>query len=80
MLGVCSGCTQPYYPEYESGYYRYAVKTDEDGSKEAYLIGFTKLGEQQVMRESCFSRMIWWVGLKLGILKSFSFRRRPKGG
>ena len=65
MLGAFSGCAQPYYPEYESGYYRYAVKTDEDGSKEAYLIGFTKLGEQQtemVYPEEIDGIPVWGFG------------------
>lgn len=46
-----SGCflysEEAYLPEYESEYYRYAVRTMKDGEKEAYLIGFTELGLQQ---------------------------------
>ncbi len=46
-----SGCflynEEPYLPEFESGYYRYAVRTMKDGKKEAYLVGFTELGLEQ---------------------------------
>ena len=42
-----SGCQEDYLPEYESGYFRYAVRTEKDGNKKAYITGFTKLGEQQ---------------------------------
>lgn len=42
-----SACREEYLPEYESGYFRYAVRTEKDGNKKAYIIGFTKLGEQQ---------------------------------
>ena len=38
---------EDFLPEYESGYYRYAVKKFEDGTKEAYIIGLTKSGLQQ---------------------------------
>jgi uncharacterized repeat protein (TIGR02543 family) len=34
-------------PEYESGYWRYAVETAQDGTQKAYLIGFTELGQEQ---------------------------------
>lgn len=48
---VFSGCflynEEAYLPEYESEYYRYAVRTMEDGEKEAYLVGFTELGLEQ---------------------------------
>lgn len=36
-----------FLPEYESGYFRYAVKTFEDGKKEAYIVGLTESGLQQ---------------------------------
>lgn len=46
-----SGCflysEEAYLPEFESGYYRYAVRTMKDGEKEAYLVGFTELGLEQ---------------------------------
>lgn len=46
-----SGCflnnEEAYLPEYESEYYRYAVRTMKDGKKEAYLVGFTELGLEQ---------------------------------
>ncbi len=44
-----SGCLfkRKYLPEFESEYYRYAVRTMKDGEKEAYLVGFTELGLQQ---------------------------------
>ena len=43
---ILSGCSNGYYPEYESGYFRYAVKT-EDGKKEAFLVALTESGAQQ---------------------------------
>lgn len=36
-----------YYPEYESGYFKYAVKTEKDGTEKAYLIGLTESGMEQ---------------------------------
>lgn len=43
------GCKlkEDYYPEYESGYFRYAVKTEKGGEKKAYLIGLTESGAEQ---------------------------------
>ncbi len=35
------------YPEYESGYYKYSVKTEKDGTQKAYITGLTELGKQQ---------------------------------
>lgn len=47
-IGTLSGCKFAiYYPEYESGFYRYAVETKKDGTKRAYLIGLTESGAQQ---------------------------------
>ncbi|HIU01127.1 MAG TPA: InlB B-repeat-containing protein [Candidatus Coproplasma excrementavium] len=46
-IAALSACREDYLPEYESGYFRYAVRTEKDGNKKAYIIGFTKLGEQQ---------------------------------
>ena len=46
-LATMTGCVPDPLPEYESGYFRYAVSTEDDGSKKAYLIGLTELGEQQ---------------------------------
>ena len=45
LLSACSG--NKYLPEYESGFWKYAVKTQTDGSKEAYLIGLTESGANQ---------------------------------
>ena len=44
-----SGCSlvEDYLPEYETEYFRYAVRTNKDGTKEGYLIGFTELGAEQ---------------------------------
>lgn len=43
-----SGCnSRDRYPEYESGYYKYAVKTEKDGTKKAYLLELTELGKEQ---------------------------------
>ena len=36
-----------YYPEYESGYFKYAVKTEKDGTEKAYMIGLTESGMEQ---------------------------------
>lgn len=50
ILLLCScalaGCTEDYLPEYESGYFRYALRTERREQK-AYLIGLTELGKQQ---------------------------------
>lgn len=45
-LGL-AGCSEGYLPEYENEYFRYAVRTNKDGTKEGYLIGFTELGAEQ---------------------------------
>ena len=45
-LATMTGCIPDPLPEYESGYFRYAVSTEDDVQK-AYLIGLTELGEQQ---------------------------------
>lgn len=42
-----AGCSEGYLPEYENEYFRYAVRTNKDGTKEGYLIGFTELGAEQ---------------------------------
>ena len=44
-----SGCSlaEDYLPEYETEYFRYAVRTKMDGTKEGYLVGFTELGAEQ---------------------------------
>lgn len=42
-----AGCSAEFLPEFESEYFRYAVYTWEDGTQEAYLIGFTQLGAEQ---------------------------------
>ena len=56
MLFGCFGITgcsfdslrnRGYLPEYESGYYKYAVQTKRDGTKKAYLVGLTDLGLEQ---------------------------------
>lgn len=53
MAGVgATGCDPTvmagyYYPEYESGYFKYAVKTEKDGTEKAYLIGLTESGMEQ---------------------------------
>lgn len=46
-LVALSACYPDYYPEYESGYYKYAVKTEKDGTKKAYILGLTDLGLEQ---------------------------------
>lgn len=43
-----AGCrVEDYLPEYENEYFRYAVRTNKDGTQEGYLIGFTELGAEQ---------------------------------
>lgn len=48
---MLSGCrykpNEDYLPEYESGYFRYAVRTLDDGTQKAYLTGLTELGKEQ---------------------------------
>ncbi|MDE7453494.1 MAG: InlB B-repeat-containing protein, partial [Clostridia bacterium] len=40
-------CSNDYLPEYVSGYFKYAVKTEKDGEKKAYLTGLTESGQEQ---------------------------------
>ena len=42
----CS-CVGKELSEYESGYYKYAVKTEKDGTKKAYITGLTEIGAEQ---------------------------------
>ena len=48
-LGLLSGCKwgRADIPEYESGNYVYIVKANKDGTKEAYITGFTETGAEQ---------------------------------
>lgn len=46
-LGTLTSCSDGKLPEYESTYFKYAVKTEDDGSKVGYLTGFTELGLEQ---------------------------------
>lgn len=50
-LTTLIGCKQwgnryRYLPEYESGYFKYAVRTEKDGTKKAYLTGLTESGQK----------------------------------
>lgn len=45
-IAVFSGCSNEYYPEYDSGYFRYALKTEGE-KKEAYLVELTESGAEQ---------------------------------
>lgn len=48
FLLILSSCGKnKFLPEYENEYFKYAVRTNDDGTKKAYLIGFTELGLQQ---------------------------------
>lgn len=49
IMGVLGACEPDYYPEYESGYYRYAVKTEKDGTQKAYILGLTESGLEQTV-------------------------------
>ena len=54
MLAIilCFGlvaCVGEYYPEYESGYFKYVVKTEKDGTKKAYILGLTESGLEQTV-------------------------------
>lgn len=44
-----SGCKEEedYLPEYENGYFVYAVRTNKDGTKDGYLVGLTEEGRKQ---------------------------------
>lgn len=44
-----TACGQEPYPEYESGYFKYAVKTEKGGEQKAYIIGLTKTGLEQTV-------------------------------
>lgn len=46
-LIIFTGCEPDYYPEYESGFWKYAVKTEKDGTKKAYHIGLMESGLKQ---------------------------------
>lgn len=48
-LFVFGACKQDYYPEYESGYFKYAVKTEKDGTQKAYILGLTESGLEQTV-------------------------------
>lgn len=41
------GVTRKFLPEYESGDLKYAVKTNRDGTKKGYIIGFTEAGKEK---------------------------------
>ena len=50
VIVFCFGlvaCKSDYYPEYESGYFKYAVKTEKDGTQKAYILGLTESGLEQ---------------------------------
>lgn len=52
MIFCLSGCTiwpEDYYPEYESGYFKYAVKTEKDGTQKAYILELTESGLEQTV-------------------------------
>lgn len=44
---LCAGCGEDVLPEYESGEFKYAVRTEKDGTQKAYLTGFTARGVQR---------------------------------
>ncbi len=46
-VGLASCFPEDKYPEYESGYFKYAVKTEKDGTQKAYIIGLTESGLEQ---------------------------------
>lgn len=49
-LGLLAGCStlkEDYLPEYESGFFKFAVRTLNDGTKKAYLTGLTEPGKEQ---------------------------------
>ena len=49
LAGCKIKCRPDYYPEYESGYYKYAVKTEKDGTQKAYILGLTESGLEQTV-------------------------------
>lgn len=46
-LSGCFANPEKYLPVSESGYFKYAIGTSSLGTQEAYLTGFTELGEEQ---------------------------------
>ena len=49
-MSICfTGCAEEYYPEYESGYFKYAVKTEKDGTQKAYILELTESGLEQTV-------------------------------
>lgn len=44
-----TACVQEPYPEYESGYFKYAIKMEKGGEQKAYIIGLTKSGLEQTV-------------------------------
>lgn len=48
-LCMFASCKSDYYPEYESGYFKYAVKTEKDGTQKAYILGLTESGLEQTV-------------------------------
>lgn len=47
IIGLTGCGVEKRLPEYDSKYFRYAVRTYRDGSQEGYLVGFTELGAAQ---------------------------------
>ena len=47
--GLMTQCRwwEDYLPEYESDYYRYAVRSNKDGTKTGYIVGLTETGKEQ---------------------------------
>ncbi len=63
-----SGCSKELYPEFESGYYKYAVKTEKDGTKKAYLLELTDLGKEQntlIYPEEIDGITVYGIGYKI---------------
>lgn len=73
-VALCFGavaCVYDDYPEYESGYFRYAVKTEKNGAKKAYIIGLTEIGLEQtalVYPEELENIPVYGIGYKKPVI------------
>ena len=71
MLSSCTTIamvTQKELPKLETEYFYYSVKTEDDGSQRAYLVGFTELGLEQtelIFPEEIGGIKVWGVGYTL---------------
>ena len=63
-------------PEYESGYFRYAVDTLPSGKQKAYLIGLTKSGKQQtelIYPDTIDGYTVYGIGYEISLVMGSEF-------